>query len=178
MLRCGSPWKPRRPVKTELVMFTSQVKIPERQVQKNCWSLHSLKRVLRSPGVSAPGQDYGPSTTHTRAGIVLNDKAQSCRTQWSDAEVQGGFRETKLRRRGILRHDRSGTLPYLETSGDQSHGRCWTREYHEVTPAVILPEFPCHTKAVERHVKLMTEVAKVVCGQKSRDGFIRARVSS
>ena len=48
----------------------------------------------------------------------------------------------------------------------------------EVTPAVILPKFPCHTQAVERHAKLVTEAVKTVCGQKSRDGFIRARVSS
>lgn len=48
----------------------------------------------------------------------------------------------------------------------------------EVTPTVIFPKFPCHTQAVERHVKLVTEAAKAVCGQKSRDGFIRARVAS
>ena len=48
----------------------------------------------------------------------------------------------------------------------------------DVTPTVIFPKFPCHTQAVERHVKLVTEAAKAVCGQKSRDGFIRARVAS
>jgi len=48
----------------------------------------------------------------------------------------------------------------------------------EVTPTVIFPKFPCHTQAVERHVKLVTEAAKAVCGQKSQDGFIRARVAS
>ena len=48
----------------------------------------------------------------------------------------------------------------------------------EVTPTVIFPKFPCHTQAMERHVKLVTEAAKAVCGHKSRDGFIRARVAS
>jgi hypothetical protein len=48
----------------------------------------------------------------------------------------------------------------------------------EVTPTVIFPKFPCHTQAVERHVKLVSEAAKAVCGQKSRDGFIRARIAS
>ena len=43
----------------------------------------------------------------------------------------------------------------------------------EVTPTVIFPKFPCQTQAVERHVKLVTEAAKAVCGQNSRDGFIR-----
>lgn len=32
---------------------------------------------------------------------------------------------------------------------------------------------PCHTQAVERAVKLMTETATKVCGQQSRDGVIR-----
>ena len=30
----------------------------------------------------------------------------------------------------------------------------------EVTPTFMFPKFPCHTQAVERHVKLVTEVAK------------------
>lgn len=37
----------------------------------------------------------------------------------------------------------------------------------EVTPTVIFPQFPCHTQAVERHVKLVTEETKAVCRQKS-----------
>jgi len=47
----------------------------------------------------------------------------------------------------------------------------------EVTPTVIFPKFPCHSHAVERHVKLVG-AAKAVCGQKSQDGFIRARIAS
>jgi len=37
----------------------------------------------------------------------------------------------------------------------------------EVTPTVNFSKFPCHTQAVERHVKLVKEAAKAVCGQKS-----------
>jgi len=48
----------------------------------------------------------------------------------------------------------------------------------EVTPTVIFPKFPCRTPAVEKHVKLVTEAAKAVCGQKSRDGFVRACIAS
>ena len=40
------------------------------------------------------------------------------------------------------------------------------------------PSFPCHTQAVERCVKLVTEASFSVCGQKSRDGFIRSRIES
>src|SRR6218665_3800626 len=47
-----------------------------------------------------------------------------------------------------------------------------------MTPTVIFPKFPCYTQAVERRVKLVTQAATTVCGQNSRDGFIRVRVAS
>lgn len=40
------------------------------------------------------------------------------------------------------------------------------------------PKFPCHTQAVERTIKLVTEAAGAVCGQDARDGFIHARKGS
>lgn len=39
-------------------------------------------------------------------------------------------------------------------------------------------DFPCHTQAVERHIKLVTEASSAVCGEHKRDGFIRARLLS
>jgi len=48
----------------------------------------------------------------------------------------------------------------------------------EVTPTVIFPKFPCHPQKVERHVKLVNTAAEAVCGQKLRDGFIRACIAS
>ena len=48
----------------------------------------------------------------------------------------------------------------------------------DITPTVLFPKFPCHTQAVERLVKLVTEASRAVCGPKSRDGFIRARIAS
>jgi hypothetical protein len=45
--------------------------------------------------------------------------------------------------------------------------------------AVILSgntlELPCHTQAVERCIKLVTEASAAVCGTAARDGFIRVR---
>ena len=38
--------------------------------------------------------------------------------------------------------------------------------------------YPCHTQAVERCVKLVTEASSNVCGPQSRDGFIRATLKS
>lgn len=38
----------------------------------------------------------------------------------------------------------------------------------------LLPfiEIPCHTQAVERHVKLVTEAEQSVCGERVRSGII------
>ena len=43
------------------------------------------------------------------------------------------------------------------------------------TTAVDFPRFPCHTQAVERCVKAVTEASKSVIGQQAGDGSIRAR---
>lgn len=39
-----------------------------------------------------------------------------------------------------------------------------------------MDHFPCHTQAVSRAVKLVTEAASMVCGNETRDGFIRAKL--
>lgn len=39
-----------------------------------------------------------------------------------------------------------------------------------------LPDFPCHTQAVERHIKLVTQASKSVVGAAARDGFIRNQI--
>ncbi|KAL4083484.1 hypothetical protein QTP88_028800 [Uroleucon formosanum] len=36
--------------------------------------------------------------------------------------------------------------------------------------------FPCHTQAIERVVKLVTDASTAVCSESGRDGFIRARI--
>lgn len=38
--------------------------------------------------------------------------------------------------------------------------------------------FPCHTQAVERTVKLVTEVSNKVCGYEMRDGLVRSTLES
>ena len=45
-------------------------------------------------------------------------------------------------------------------------------------PVIDFPKYPCHTQAVERCVKLVTEASSAVCGVKARDGFIRVRLES
>ena len=39
-------------------------------------------------------------------------------------------------------------------------------------------KFPCHTQAVERCVKMVTEASAKVCGAESRDGFITSSLES
>lgn len=40
------------------------------------------------------------------------------------------------------------------------------------------PDYPCHTQAVERCVKMVTEASMAVAGEKARDGFIRSQLQS
>lgn len=40
------------------------------------------------------------------------------------------------------------------------------------------PLFPCHSQAVERHVRLVSEASSLVFGAKERDGLIRSRIKS
>lgn len=47
-----------------------------------------------------------------------------------------------------------------------------------VTPAVEFPLFPCHTQAVERGVKLVSEASGLVCGFNSRNGLILSKLES
>lgn len=37
---------------------------------------------------------------------------------------------------------------------------------------------PCHTQAVERTIKLVTEASLSVCGCEGRDGFVKAKIAS
>ena len=43
---------------------------------------------------------------------------------------------------------------------------------------ICLDKFPCHTQAVERLVKIVTEASLSVCGSAARDGLIRSKIES
>ena len=45
------------------------------------------------------------------------------------------------------------------------------------TPMAV-PNLPCHTQAVERAIRLVTEASSSVVGEEARDGFIRQRIES
>ncbi|GBN46834.1 hypothetical protein AVEN_228689-1 [Araneus ventricosus] len=48
----------------------------------------------------------------------------------------------------------------------------------ETTPIREIQKFPCHTQAVERCIKLVTEASNKACGHEARDGYIRATLKS
>ncbi|GBN33705.1 hypothetical protein AVEN_61571-1 [Araneus ventricosus] len=48
----------------------------------------------------------------------------------------------------------------------------------ETTPIRETQKFPCHTQAVERCIKLVTEASNKVCGHEVRDSYIRATLKS
>lgn len=45
-------------------------------------------------------------------------------------------------------------------------------------PILEFPDLPCHTQAVERCVRLVTEASASVCGAEARHGFIKARLAA
>jgi len=46
------------------------------------------------------------------------------------------------------------------------------------TPVVTFDRYPCHTQAVERCTKVVTEASQAVCDKNRRDGFSRTRLKS
>ena len=48
----------------------------------------------------------------------------------------------------------------------------------EIPLEVEFLDLPCHTQAVERTVKLVTEASQSVCGHKNRDGYIRTTLEN
>ena len=45
-------------------------------------------------------------------------------------------------------------------------------------PYIRMTKYPCHTQAVERCIKLVTEAAAAVSGKERREGWIRATMKS
>ena len=46
------------------------------------------------------------------------------------------------------------------------------------TPSVTFPRLPCHTQAVERCVKTVTEAYGAVCGVDQQNGYIKVQLES
>jgi len=50
--------------------------------------------------------------------------------------------------------------------------------WEPTTPVVTFDRYPCHSQAVERCIKVVTEASQSVGGKNRRDGFIRTRLES
>lgn len=70
----------------------------------------------------------------------------------------------------------SVTDPPITMSISDDDPREFIRE--PTTPVVTFNRYPCHTQAVERCIKVVTEASQSVCGENRRDGFIRTRLES
>jgi hypothetical protein len=70
----------------------------------------------------------------------------------------------------------SVTEPPITMSISNDDLRDFIRE--PTTPVVTFDRYPCHTQAVERCIKVVTEASQSVCGENRRDGFIRTRLES
>ena len=66
-------------------------------------------------------------------------------------------------------------LPVVNAMNDTE---LWQFIRMDETPTILFPKFACCTQAVERLVKVVTKASKNVCEPNSRNGFIRARLSS
>ena len=51
-------------------------------------------------------------------------------------------------------------------------------QFVESGDSPTVPNFPCHTQAVERSIKLVTEASCTVAGEENRDSFIKVRLQS
>jgi len=74
------------------------------------------------------------------------------------------WQDTPISEPPILANNSADDIEMFVASGD--------------TPVMDFPKYPCHTQAVERCVKLVTESCSSVCGVTARDGFIRVRLES
>ena len=63
----------------------------------------------------------------------------------------------------LTKHLTEEQLDNLATSGESS---------------LVLTKMPCHSEAVERHLKLVTETAAKVCAEKARHEAILAKLKS
>ena len=69
-------------------------------------------------------------------------------------------------------------LAITETAGTRSMSKADIEENIQSQIIFQAPEFPNHTQAVERCVKLVTEAPVAVVGEKKRGGFIRNKIIS
>jgi hypothetical protein len=106
-------------------------------------------------------------------------------------------RRIKLARQSKAKDIRKFVLPALNMEATEYHCLLDWQNFPRTEPPMLmavgdeeleaaietgqkwtLDEIPCHTQAVERHIRVVTEAAASVNGELRRDGYIRAKLSS
>lgn len=67
------------------------------------------------------------------------------------------------------------STPLLSRISDATIRSCIQGVNADILPVIRVP---CHTQAVERCLKLVTEASQAVCGRESRDGYIELLLRS
>lgn len=73
------------------------------------------------------------------------------------------WQETNFDPRIVRNQTNEEFLQIIEKNGDES---------------MLLIRLPCHTQAIERSVKIVTEAAMAACDKKAKDGMIHAKLAS
>ena len=121
--------------------------------------------------LSTPGHYYLPSITHTRTGLAASDEGQRCHLsrQIRRIKVPANFDAVCS---DFDQIDCISERPVIKAMTDSDLMKFVSTN---VTKAVFFLTFQHLKQAMKRLVKLVT---KDVCGQRSLDDFIRARVAS
>lgn len=113
-----------------------------------------LRRILKARQIDARRKTV---RTFTPPKINFNAQEYSEMINWMDCELSSPPLLAEISDDEIKSHIDSGSIPD------------WN---------ITFKQFPVHTQAVERCVKLVTEASGKVCGAESRDGFIKSTLLS
>ncbi|KAF2893233.1 hypothetical protein ILUMI_12937, partial [Ignelater luminosus] len=149
--------------------FSDEVKaIVYPAIQRNAWARHP-ERILLS--------------------MITDDPCHICelglhRVLRARKEARLGAREFVILSLNFILNDYVGMIDWQGIKITESPLlSCYTDEEISASIKSNLQEtdflkFPCHSQAVERCVKMVTEASEKVCGSESKDGFIAASLQS
>ena len=110
-----------------------------------------LKVAREKNGSSLRRSDDIRKFTITKLNLEANDYYEQ--VNWLDFFRHEPFITCNLSENYIEGAIMTGKMPYLE-------------------------KYPCHTQAIKRHIEVVTDAAKSVCGKECREGYIRAKLES
>lgn len=94
---------------------------------------------------------------------------------WQQASIDQ--QNPPLLRDLLIHDDNIDRLAMFKITDPQYEGKILDQTGEEKNFDIDLRTLPCHTQAVERCVKLVTEASQMVCGESQREGFLLARTA-